>query len=73
MLTLQFQTAAALAISEVRKEDENELSKIVSAVKEGFMEKNEDARRHWGGGIMGAKAQARERKKKERAEREIKI
>ena len=67
------QTAAALAITEVRSEDKSELSKIVSAVKEGFMEKTEEHRRHWGGGIMGAKAQARERKKKERAEREIKI
>ena len=37
------------------------------------MEKNEESRRHWGGGIMGPKAQARERKQKERAEREIKI
>lgn len=73
LLTTQSKTAAALAITEVRKEDENELSKLVSAVKEGFMEKNEESRRHWGGGIMGAKAQSRERKKREKAEREIKI
>ena len=57
----------------MRSEDKSELSKIVSAVKEGFLDKSEESRRHWGGGIMGAKAQARERKKKERAEREIKI
>ena len=37
------------------------------------MDKSEEARRHWGGGIMGAKAQAHERKKKERADKEIKI
>ncbi|KAK5174047.1 60S ribosomal protein L8 [Saxophila tyrrhenica] len=66
-------TAAALAITEVRSEDKSELSKIVSAVKEGFMDKSEEARRHWGGGIMGAKAQARDRKQRERTEREIKI
>ncbi|KAK3707940.1 60S ribosomal protein L8 [Vermiconidia calcicola] len=66
-------TAAALAITEVRSEDKSELSKIVSAVKEGFMEKNEESRRHWGGGIMGAKAQARGRKQREALEREIKI
>ena len=45
----------------------------MSAVKEGYLDKHEESRRHWGGGIMGAKAQARERKKKERADREIKI
>ena len=37
------------------------------------MDKNEEARRHWGGGIMGAKANAAQRKKQQRAEREIKI
>ncbi|KAK3669931.1 60S ribosomal protein L8 [Recurvomyces mirabilis] len=66
-------TAAALAITEVRGEDKSELSKLVQTIKEGYMDKNEEAKRHWGGGIMGAKANARERKKKERAEREIKI
>ncbi|CZT24009.1 probable ribosomal protein L7a.e.B, cytosolic [Ramularia collo-cygni] len=66
-------TAAALAITEVRAEDKTELSKLVQAVKEGYLDKNEEAKRHWGGGIMGAKAQAHERKKRERIEREIKI
>lgn len=37
------------------------------------MDKNEEAKRHWGGGIMGAKSQAKTRKAAERAEREIKI
>jgi large subunit ribosomal protein L7Ae len=67
------QTAAALAVTEVRSEDKSELSKLVQTIKEGYMDKNEEAKRHWGGGIMGAKANAREQKKKERAEREIKI
>ncbi|CAK1365124.1 60S ribosomal protein L8 [Cercospora beticola] len=66
-------TAAALAITEVRAEDKNELSKLVQAVKEGYLEKNEEAKRHWGGGIMGAKSQAATRKAKQRADREIKI
>jgi large subunit ribosomal protein L7Ae len=67
------QTAAALAITEVRSEDKTELSKLVQTIKEGYLDKHSTEMRHWGGGIMGAKAQARERKKKERAEREIKI
>jgi len=66
-------TAAALAITEVRSEDKSELSKLVQTIQEGFLEKNKEANRHWGGGIMGAKAQAHERKKRERIEREIKI
>ncbi len=37
------------------------------------MDKSEESRRHWGGGIMGAKAQARDRKAKERSDRELKI
>jgi large subunit ribosomal protein L7Ae len=28
-------------------------------VKEGYLEKYEEQKRHWGGGIMGAKANAK--------------
>ncbi|KAI6809716.1 60S ribosomal protein, partial [Hortaea werneckii] len=66
-------TAAALAITEVRSEDKAELSKLVQTIKEGYMEKTEESKRHWGGGIMGAKSQAKTRKQRERAEKEIKI
>merc|ERR1711897_97553 len=66
-------TAAALAITEVRSEDKAELSKLVKTIKEGYMEKTEESKRHWGGGIMGAKSQAKTRKQRERAEKEIKI
>jgi large subunit ribosomal protein L7Ae len=52
-------TAAVLAITEVRSEDKSDLAKLVTAVKEGYNDKYEDHRRHWGGGIMGAKANAR--------------
>ncbi|KAK4988901.1 60S ribosomal protein L8 [Elasticomyces elasticus] len=66
-------TAAVLAMTEVRAEDKSELSKLVSAVKEGYMEKNEELKRHWGGGIMGAKAVASQRKKAKALEQAIKI
>jgi len=49
-------TAAVVALTEVRSEDKTELSKLVQAIKEGYTEKYEEAKRHWGGGIMGAKA-----------------
>lgn len=67
------QTAAVVAITEVRSEDKSELSKLVQAVKEGYMEKNEEAKRHWGGGIMGAKSNAKTAKKAKALESAIKI
>lgn len=66
-------TAAVLAFTEVRQEDKNELSKLVTAIKEGYSDKYEDAKRHWGGGIMGAKANARTEKKRKALEAAIKI
>ncbi|KAI1446628.1 60S ribosomal protein L8-B [Annulohypoxylon stygium] len=66
-------TAAVLAITEVRSEDKNELSKLVSAVKDGYLANSENARRQWGGGIMGAKANKRIEKKKKALEQAIKV
>jgi len=66
-------TAAVLAITEVRSEDKTELSKLVSAVKEGYIEKHEQARKQWGGGIMGHKAQNLVAKKKRALELAIKV
>ncbi|KIW73726.1 hypothetical protein, variant [Phialophora macrospora] len=66
-------TAAALAITEVKGEDKSELSKLVNAINEGYSSKYEENRRHWGGGIMGVKAQARETKKRKALESAIKI
>jgi len=66
-------TAAVLAVTEVRSEDKSELSKLISAVKDGYLEKSEESRRRWGGGIMGAKAQKREEKKKKSLETAIKV
>merc|ERR1712058_203789 len=61
-------TAAVLALTEVRSEDKSELSKLVQAIKEGYAEKYENARRQWGGGIMGAKAQMKIHKKQKALE-----
>ncbi|KAF2020541.1 cytosolic large ribosomal subunit protein L7A [Aaosphaeria arxii CBS 175.79] len=66
-------TAAVLALTEVRSEDKSELSKLTSAIKDGYLEKHKDATRHWGGGIMGAKANARTEKKRKAIENAIKI
>jgi hypothetical protein len=66
-------TAAVLAITEVRSEDKSEFAKVISAIKEGYSDKYEENRRHWGGGIMGAKAVARQEKKRKAVEAAIKI
>ncbi|KAN0083650.1 60S ribosomal protein L8 [Elaphomyces granulatus] len=66
-------TAAVLAITEVRAEDKSEFAKLVTAIKEGYSDKYEENRRHWGGGIMGAKAVARQEKKRKALEAAVKI
>jgi large subunit ribosomal protein L7Ae len=52
-------TATCLAFTMVNAEDKTALSKLVDTVKTNFNERGDDIRRHWGGGIMGAKSQAR--------------
>lgn len=67
------QTAAVLAVTEVRSEDKNELSKLVSAIKDNYLEKTEESRKRWGGGIMGFKAQKAMEKKQKAAETALKV
>lgn len=66
-------TAAVVALTEVKGDDKSELSKLISAINEGYTSKYEEHRRHWGGGIMGAKAVARQEKKRKALESAIKI
>jgi len=63
-------TATALAITEVKPEDKQELAALVSAIKTNFNEKFEETRRQWGGGIMGRKSVARTAKKAKAAAKE---
>jgi large subunit ribosomal protein L7Ae len=51
-------TATCLAFTLVNPEDKTALSKLVETVKTNFNERGDDIRRHWGGGMMGAKSQA---------------
>jgi large subunit ribosomal protein L7Ae len=66
-------TAAVLAITEVRSEDKSELSKLVSTIKDGYLANTENARRQWGGGIMGDKANKRTEKKRKAVEQALKV
>ena len=67
------QTAAVLAFTEVKAEDKSELAKLVSTIKEGYSDKYEESKRHWGGGIMGQKAIARQEKKRKALDSAIKV
>ncbi|CAR23289.1 60S ribosomal protein L8 [Lachancea thermotolerans] len=52
-------TSAVAALTEVREEDESALAKLVSTVNANYLEKYEETKKHWGGGIVGQKAQAK--------------
>lgn len=52
-------TATAVALTEVHAEDKHDLATLVSAIKTNFNDKFEETRKQWGGGIMGAKSQAK--------------
>lgn len=56
-------TATALAITDVREQDEAALASLIQAINVNFTDKFEEIRRTWGGGIMGVKSQARTAKK----------
>ena len=45
-----------LLLTEVNSADEAELSKLISTINANYIEKYEENRKHWGGGIMGSKA-----------------
>lgn len=51
-------TAACVAVTEVHQEHKQDLAAIVQAIKANFNDKADEIRKHWGGGIMGAKSQA---------------
>lgn len=61
-------TAAALALTEVKGEDDRELAKIVESANALFLE---GPRVAWGGGIMGVKSQAKTKAKERELAREL--
>jgi large subunit ribosomal protein L7Ae len=62
-------TATAVAVTEVKGEDRNKLDQIIASVKPLFND-NAAGLKGWGGGVMGIKAQAVQRKREKRAARE---
>ncbi|TXT11051.1 hypothetical protein VHUM_01802 [Vanrija humicola] len=62
-LVVNKKTSAVAAITEVRSEDSQALATLVSAAKANYLDKTEEFRRHWGGGIRGNKSIAKLRKR----------
>lgn len=52
-------TASVVALTDVRSEDNAALSNLVSAIHASWAPKYEESRRHWGGGHVGAKSEAK--------------
>jgi len=52
-------TATAVCLTSVRSEDRHSLEKVSDAVSTNYNERYDEIRRHWGGGIMGGKSQAK--------------
>lgn len=61
-------TSAVAALTEVRAEDEAALSKLITTINSNFADKYDEVEKHWGGGIMGNKAQAKLAKRAKAAE-----
>jgi len=56
---VHLKTCSSLALTDVNVEDNSGLSKIVEAIKTNFNDRYDELRRHWGGGVLGNKSQAR--------------
>ena len=52
-------TATALALTNVKKEDQAALNKLVETVNTNYTDRFSEIQRHFGGGIMGDKTNAR--------------
>jgi len=63
-------TCAALAITNVKKEDVKDLEALCDSFRGAFND-NKEVSRHWGGGIMGMKSQHVERRRQALIEKEL--
>ena len=55
-------TAATVALTDVNPEDRTALSKLVESVNNNYLERSEEIRKHWGGGIMSDRSNAKKAK-----------
>lgn len=52
-------TCATMCLTNTNPEDKSALNKVVEAVRNNFNERADEIRRHWGGGLLGGKSQAK--------------
>lgn len=52
-------TCSAIALTGVNPEDKGALSKVVESIKTNFNDRFDEIRKHWGGGVVSNKSQAR--------------
>ncbi|GMM27637.1 ribosomal 60S subunit protein L8A [Martiniozyma asiatica (nom. inval.)] len=51
--------AAVAALVDVKAEDEPALANLISTINANYIDKYDESRKHWGGGVMGAKTQSK--------------
>merc|ERR1712168_1788754 len=66
-------TATAVALTSVKPEDKHSLEKIAESVKTNYNERVEEIKRHWGGGVMGNKSQAKIAKIEKAKAKELRV
>lgn len=71
LLTLQRTRLTHSNPSQVEAGDRAAFTKVVEAIKTNFNERYEELRRHWGGGVLGNKSNARIAKLEKAKQREI--
>merc|ERR1739845_837 len=49
----------AVAFADVKNEHKQDLAKLVETVKTNYNERADEIRKHWGGGVLGSKSQAK--------------
>ena len=66
-------TATAVCLTSVKPEDKHSLEKVAESVKTNYNERYDEIRRHWGGGVMGNKSQAKVAKIEKAKAKELRV